>query len=100
MYFFIVKAIAGAIIGQSTNAWFRKTKMGVWFYKKIDRCYNWAAKRYDLDVLTKEEKLINPFLRYKDKVIMESVANHYKKEISNSIEVFHHTRMWKDTEYD
>ena len=37
MYFFIVKAIAGAIIGQSTNAWFRKTKMGVWFYKKIDR---------------------------------------------------------------
>ena len=34
------------------------------------------------------------------KVIMESVANHYKKEISNSIEVFHHTRMWKDTEYD
>ena len=50
--------------------------------------------------ILKEEKLINPFLRYKDKVIMESVANHYKKEISNSIEVFHHTRMWKDTEYD
>ena len=61
MYFFIVKAIAGAIIGQSTNAWFRKTKMGVWFYKKMDRCYNWAAKRYDLDVLTKEEKLIKKF---------------------------------------
>ena len=61
MYFFIVKAIAGAIIGQSTNAWFRKTKMGVWFYNKIDRSYNWAAKRYDLDVLTKEEKLIKKF---------------------------------------
>ena len=61
MYFFIVKAIAGAIIGQSTNAWFRKTKMGVWFYKKIDRGYYWAAKRYDLDVLTKEEKLIKKF---------------------------------------
>ena len=50
--------------------------------------------------ILKEEKLINPFLRYKDKAIIESVANHYKKEISNSIEVFHHTRMWKDTEYD
>jgi len=61
MYFFIVKSIAGAIIGQSTNAWFRKTKMGVWFNKKIDKWYNWAAKRYDLDVLTKEEKLIKKF---------------------------------------
>ena len=61
MYFFLIKAIAGAIIGQSTNAWFRKTKVGVWFYKKIDSCYNWAAKRYDLDILTKEEKLIKKF---------------------------------------
>ena len=61
MYFFLIKAIAGAIIGQSTNAWFRKTKVGVWLYKKIDSCYNWAAKRYDLDILTKEEKLIKKF---------------------------------------
>jgi len=35
--------------------------MGIWFYKKVDTCYNWAAKRYDLDVLTKEEKLIKKF---------------------------------------
>ena len=58
MYFCLVKSILGAIIGQSTNAWFKKTKMGMWFYKKVDTCYNWAAKRYDLNVLTKEEKLI------------------------------------------
>ena len=51
MWFFLVKSILGAIIGQSTNAWFRKTKMGMWFYKKVDTCYNWAAKRYDLKVL-------------------------------------------------
>ena len=50
-----------AILGQSTNAWFRKTKMGNWFYKKVDQCYTWAAKRYDLDVLTKEEKLMQKF---------------------------------------
>ena len=61
MWFFLVKSILGAIIGQSTNAWFRKTKMGMWFYKKVDTCYNWAAKRYDLNVLTKEEKLIKKF---------------------------------------
>ena len=41
----------GAIVGQSTNAWFKKTKMGIWFYKKVDKCYSWAAKRYDLDIL-------------------------------------------------
>ena len=61
MSFFLVKSILGAIIVQSTNAWFRKTKMGMWFYKKVDTCYNWAAKRYDLNVLTKEEKLIKKF---------------------------------------
>ena len=43
MWFFLVKSILGAIVGQSTS----------W--------YNWAAKRYDLDVLTKEEKLIKKF---------------------------------------
>ena len=55
MYFFLVKSILGAVVGQSTNAWFKKTKMGIWFYKKVDSWYNWAAKRYDLDILTKEE---------------------------------------------
>ena len=52
MWFFLVKSILGAIVGQSTNAW---------FYKKVDSWYNWAAKRYDLDILTKEEKLIKKF---------------------------------------
>ena len=61
MWFFLIKSCLGAIVGQSTNAWFRKTKMGHWFYKKVDQCYNWAAKRYDLNVLTKEEKLIKQF---------------------------------------
>ena len=58
MWFFLIKSIVGAILGQATNSWFKKTKMGMWFYKKIDSWYNWAAKRYDLDVLTKEEKMI------------------------------------------
>ena len=61
MWFFLVKSIVGAIVGQSTNTWFKKTKMGRWFYKKMDSCYNWAAKRYDIDVLTKEEKEIKKF---------------------------------------
>ena len=52
MWFWMVTSIAGAILGQSTNAWFRKTKMGVWFYAKVEQCYNWAAKRYNIQVLS------------------------------------------------
>ena len=61
MWFFLIKSILGAIVGQSTNAWFKKTKMGMWFYAKVEQCYNWAAKRYDIQVLSKEEKLIKRF---------------------------------------
>ena len=61
MWFWAVTSIAGAILGQSTNSWFRKTKMGVWFYAKVDQCYNWAAKRYNIQVLSKEEKLMTKF---------------------------------------
>ena len=61
MWFFLVKSILGAIVGQSTNAWFKKTKLGMWFYAKVEQCYNWAAKRYDIQVLSKEEKLIKRF---------------------------------------
>ena len=61
MYFFIIKAITGAILGQSTNTWFKKTKAGVWFYGKVDQCYTWAVKRYDIKVLTAEEKSMKKY---------------------------------------
>ena len=61
MYFFLIRAIMGSIVGNATATWFKKTKFGLWFYKKVEQCYNWAAKRYDLNVLTKEEKLIKKF---------------------------------------
>ena len=35
--------------------------MGVWFYNKVDSLYNWAAKRYDIKVLTDEEKQMAKF---------------------------------------
>ena len=36
MWFFLVKSMLGAVIGQSTNAWFKKTAMGKWFYAKVE----------------------------------------------------------------
>ena len=84
MWFFLIKGLLGAIVGQSTNAWFRKTKMGIWFYKKVDSWYNWAAKRYDLDVLTKEEKLIKKFPALTKKINqLEDQVAKLKVEIVN-----------------
>ena len=84
MWFFLIKSIVGAILGQATNSWFKKTKMGLWFYKKVDTCYNWAAKRYDLDVLTKEEKLIKKFPALTKKIDkLEDQVAKLKVEIVN-----------------
>ena len=61
MWFFLVKAIAGAIIGSATESWFRDTKLGVWFYAKMDSLYTWAAKRYGIKLITDEQKRMAKF---------------------------------------
>jgi hypothetical protein len=60
--------MAGAIIGNATATWFKDTKMGVWFYNKVDSLYNWAAKRYDIKVLTDEEKRMDKFPALKSRL--------------------------------
>jgi hypothetical protein len=61
MWFFIIKAIAGSVIGSATESWFRDTKLGVWFYAKMDSLYSWAAKRYGIKVITDEQKQMAKF---------------------------------------
>ena len=61
MWFFLFKAIAGAVIGDASAEWFKKTKFGLWFYAKVERVYNWAAKRYDIKIATVEEKQMKKF---------------------------------------
>ena len=61
MWFFLIKAISGAIIGDASAEWFKKTKVGLWFYKKVERLYNWAAKRYNIKIATVEEKLLKKY---------------------------------------
>lgn len=68
MWFFLIKAITGSIIGNATATWFKDTKMGVWFYNKVDSLYNWAAKRYDIKVLTDEEKRMAKFPALKERL--------------------------------
>ena len=56
MWFWLVTAISGSIIGNATSSWFEKTAMGKWFFKKMDSTYNWAAHRYGLQILKSEDK--------------------------------------------
>ena len=61
MWIWMIRAIAGSILGNATAEWFKKTKLGVWFYNKVDGWYNWAADRYNVKILTEEEKQMAKF---------------------------------------
>lgn len=61
MWFWLISSIAGSIIGSATEGWFRDTKVGVWFYAKIDSLYTWASNRYGLKILTDEEETMKKF---------------------------------------
>ena len=56
MWFWAISSLAGSILGSASSAWFEKTAMGRWFYKKIENVYNWAAERYGFEVLKAEDK--------------------------------------------
>ena len=36
MWFFLISNICGSILGNATNSWFADTKLGKWFYRKVD----------------------------------------------------------------
>ena len=42
MWFWIISAIAASILGNAADSWFSETKLGIWFYKKVDDIATWA----------------------------------------------------------
>ena len=54
MWFFLISNIAGAILGNAANSWFANTKLGIWFYDKVDNVSTWASKKLGLKVLQDE----------------------------------------------
>ena len=54
MWFFLISSIAGSILGNATDSWFADTKLGVWFYKKVDDVSTWASKKLGLKILKDE----------------------------------------------
>jgi len=56
LFILTLKSILSSIIGSSFYQWFKNTKMGVWFQVKMDNAMEWVAKRYDLEIASREEK--------------------------------------------
>ena len=54
MWFFLISSIASSIIGSAANSWFADTKLGIWFYKKVDDVSTWASKKLGLKILKDE----------------------------------------------
>ena len=55
MWFFLISSIASSIIGSAADSWFSETKMGKWFYRKVDDVASWASRKLGLKVLADEE---------------------------------------------
>ena len=54
MWFWLISSIAGSILGSAADTWFADTKLGRWFYKKVDDVASWASKKLGLKVLQNE----------------------------------------------
>ena len=54
MWFFLISNICGSILGNATDSWFAGTKMGKWFYRKVDDVASWASKKLGLKILKDE----------------------------------------------
>lgn len=55
MWFFLISSIASSIIGSAADSWFADTKLGRWFYKKVDDVASWSSKKLGLKVLQNED---------------------------------------------
>jgi len=55
MWFWIISAIAGSILGNAVDSWFSETKLGIWFYGKGADISERKTKKLKLQTLSREE---------------------------------------------
>ena len=68
MWFWLISSIAGSILGMAANSWFADTKLGIWFYKKVDDVSTWASKKLGLKVLADEDNWKKKYPRVNQKI--------------------------------
>ena len=87
MLLFLISSIAGSILGNATDSWFAETKMGKWFYRKIDDVASWTSKKLGLKILKDEAswqtKYPNVALKIEE---LEARIKQLEKEKSNKVD--------------
>ena len=68
MWVFLISSIAGSILGMAANSWFADTKLGIWFYRKVDDVSTWASKKLGLKVLADEDNWKKKYPRVNQKI--------------------------------
>jgi len=82
LFILSLKAILSSIIGSSFYQWFKNTKMGVWFQVRLDNLMEWVAKRYDIEIASREDKWLSQYPRLADRIVSleKEVAKLKKKK--------------------
>ena len=81
MFFWIIGSISSSILGMAAESWFADTKLGVWFYKKIDNVSTWASKNLGLKILQDETNWKKKYPNVSDKIDkLEARINKLEKE--------------------
>ena len=81
MWFWIIGSISSSIIGMAAESWFADTKLGVWFYKKIDNVSTWAFKKLGLRILQDETNWRKKYPNVSEKIDkLEVRINKLEKE--------------------
>jgi len=65
----------------AAESWFADTKLGVWFYKKIDNVATWASKKLGLRILQDETNWKKKYPNVSEKIDkLEARINKLEKE--------------------
>ena len=86
MWFWLISAIAGSILGNAVESWFAETKAGIWFYKKVDQISTWATKKLNIKILADEEKWKKKYPNVAKKLIdLEQRVTHLENLHTNDL---------------
>ena len=86
MWFWLISAIAGSILGNAVDSWFAETKAGIWFYKKVDQISTWATKKLNIKILADEEKWKKKYPNVAKKLIdLEQRVTHLENLHTNDL---------------
>ena len=81
MWFFLFSNIGGSILGSAADSWFADTKLGIWFYKKVDDVSTWASKKLGLKILQDENNWKKKYPNVSKKLeVLEARLNKLEKE--------------------